>query len=46
MAVGWLIAALLMAITIIGLPWARTAYNIAVHTLLPFGPTDVSRAEC
>ena len=35
MAVGWVIAAVLMAITIIGLPWTRAAFNIAVYTLLP-----------
>jgi uncharacterized membrane protein YccF (DUF307 family) len=44
MAVGWLVAAVIMAITIIGLPWARAAFNIAVYTLLPFGQTAVSRA--
>jgi len=33
-----------MAITIIGLPWARAAFNIAVYTLLPFGQKAVSRA--
>jgi len=45
MAVGWLIAAVIMAITIIGLPWARAAFNIALYTLLPFGRKAVSRAE-
>jgi uncharacterized membrane protein YccF (DUF307 family) len=45
MAVGWVIAAFLMAITIIGLPWARAAFNIASYTLLPFGQKAVSRAE-
>jgi uncharacterized membrane protein YccF (DUF307 family) len=44
MALGWVIAAILMAITIIGLPWARAALNIALYTLLPFGQTAVSRA--
>ena len=44
MAVGWIVAAVIMAITIIGLPWARAAFNIAVYTLLPFGQTAVSRA--
>jgi uncharacterized membrane protein YccF (DUF307 family) len=34
-----------MAITIIGLPWARAAFNIALYTLLPFGQQAVSRAE-
>ena len=37
MAFGWLIAALIMAITIIGLPWAPAALRIAGYTLLPFG---------
>src|SRR5271167_2055496 len=45
MAVGWAIAGVIMAITIIGLPWARAAFNIAVYTLLPFGQKAVSRAE-
>ena len=45
MAVGWIIAALVMAITIIGLPWTRAAFNIASYTLLPFGHKAVSRAE-
>ena len=44
MTVGWLIAAILMAITIIGLPWTRAAFNIAAYTLLPFGQKAVSRA--
>jgi uncharacterized membrane protein YccF (DUF307 family) len=44
MAVGWGIAAVVMAITIIGIPWARAAFNIAVYTLLPFGQKAVSRA--
>ena len=43
MAAGWIIAAIIMAITIIGLPWARAAFNIAVYTLLPFGQKAVSR---
>ena len=37
MAVGWVIAACLMAITIIGLPWTPAALRIAGYTLLPFG---------
>jgi uncharacterized membrane protein YccF (DUF307 family) len=45
MAVGWCIAAVLMAITIVGLPWTRAAFNIAAYTLLPFGQKAVSRAE-
>ena len=45
MAVAWMIAAVIMAITIIGLPWTRAAFNIALYTLLPFGQRAVSRAE-
>jgi uncharacterized membrane protein YccF (DUF307 family) len=45
MAVGWMIAAVVMAVTIIGLPWTRAAFNIAVYTLLPFGQKSVSRAD-
>jgi uncharacterized membrane protein YccF (DUF307 family) len=44
MAIGWVIAAVIMAITIIGLPWARAAFNIAAYTLIPFGYKAVSRA--
>jgi uncharacterized membrane protein YccF (DUF307 family) len=45
MAFGWLVAAVIMAITIIGLPWARAAFNIAAYTLLPFGSKAVRRDE-
>ena len=45
MAIGWLIAAVIMAITIVGIPWARAAFNIASYTLLPFGRRAVSRSE-
>jgi uncharacterized membrane protein YccF (DUF307 family) len=45
MAAGWLLAAVIMAITIIGLPFARAALNIALYTLLPFGHTAVPRDQ-
>ncbi len=45
MALGWVIAGIIMAITIIGIPWARASFNIAIYTLLPFGQKAVSRAE-
>jgi uncharacterized membrane protein YccF (DUF307 family) len=45
MAIGWLVAAVIMAITIVGIPWARAAFNIASYTMLPFGRRAVSRAE-
>ena len=45
MAAAWLLAAVIMAITIIGLPWARAALTIAGYTFLPFGNTVVSRSS-
>jgi len=45
MAAAWLIAALIMVITIVGIPWARAAFNMASYALLPFGRKAVSRAE-
>jgi uncharacterized membrane protein YccF (DUF307 family) len=45
MALAWLVAAVIMAITIIGIPWAKAAFNIAFYTLLPFGQKAVSRAD-
>jgi uncharacterized membrane protein YccF (DUF307 family) len=43
MAVGWVFAGLIMIITIVGIPWARAAFNIAGYALLPFGYTAVDR---
>jgi hypothetical protein len=40
MATGWLLAALIMAITIVDLPWAWAALTIAIYTLLPLGHRD------
>jgi uncharacterized membrane protein YccF (DUF307 family) len=45
MALGWIVAAVIMAITIVGIPWARASFNIALYALLPFGHKAVSRAE-
>src|SRR6516165_2324078 len=42
-AVGWGIAAVIMAVTIIGIPWAGAAINIAIYTLLPFGQKAIAR---
>ena len=43
MALGWLIAAAIMAVTIVGIPWARAAFNIAQYTFAPFGFMAVPR---
>jgi len=45
MALGWMVAAVIMVLTVIGIPWAKAAFNIAVYTLLPFGQKAVSRAD-
>ena len=45
MAAAWLLGAVIMAITIIGVPWTRAAFNIALYTFLPFGHRAVSRAH-
>ena len=45
MALAWLLAAVIMALTIIGIPWARAAANIALYTLLPFGQTAIDTEE-
>jgi len=39
LTLAWLIAAALMALTIVGLPWVPAALRIAAYTLLPFGRT-------
>ena len=43
MAILWVIAGLIMAITIIGLPWTRAAVVLALYHLAPFGHTIVRR---
>ncbi|MGL1861320.1 MAG: YccF domain-containing protein [Pseudodesulfovibrio sp.] len=43
MALGWFLAGCLMAISIIGLPWARSAFVIAKFALVPFGRTLIRR---
>ena len=43
MALSWCFAGLIMAITIVGLPWSRAAFTLALYTLAPFGRTVVRR---
>jgi uncharacterized membrane protein YccF (DUF307 family) len=43
MAFAWLLAAGIMMVTIVGIPWARAALNIALYTLMPFGYQAVPR---
>lgn len=43
MALGWWFAGVLMAITIIGLPWARACFVIGQFSFCPFGKEAVNR---
>jgi uncharacterized membrane protein YccF (DUF307 family) len=45
MALGWVVAGIIMALTIVGLPWTRAAFSIARYALSPFGHRVVARAE-
>ncbi|MBX2986584.1 MAG: YccF domain-containing protein [Bdellovibrionaceae bacterium] len=42
-ALLWMLAGVLMFLTIIGIPWARATFNIGVMTLWPFGSRGISR---
>lgn len=41
----WLVAGCLLAITIVGLPWAGAAFRIAGFAYWPFGKEIVDRAD-
>jgi uncharacterized membrane protein YccF (DUF307 family) len=45
MAAGWMAAGIVMALTIVGLPWTRAAFSIARYAISPFGHRAVSRAS-
>lgn len=45
MALGWWLAGLLCAITIVGLPWARSCFVIGSFSLWPFGQEAISRRD-
>lgn len=42
---GWLFATVLMAITIVGIPWVRSCFNLAMFSFWPFGRDVISRKE-
>lgn len=44
MAIAWLVASVIMVITIVGIPWARAAFTMAGYAFLPFGRRAISRA--
>jgi uncharacterized membrane protein YccF (DUF307 family) len=45
LGLAWLLASLIMFVSIIGIPWGRAAFNIAVFTFFPFGSEAISRYE-
>ncbi|AMW35303.1 YccF domain-containing protein [Haematospirillum jordaniae] len=45
MFLGWVLAACLMALTIVGIPWVRSSLNIAFYSLWPFGRMAVDRQD-
>ena len=42
---GWIVAGVIMAITIIGIPWARSCFMLARYSFWPFGYDLISRDE-
>ncbi|MBY0423371.1 MAG: YccF domain-containing protein [Parvularculaceae bacterium] len=45
LAFGWFVAALVMCVTIIGIPWARAAFDNGLYALWPFGVRAMDRAR-
>ena len=42
---AWILAGVIMAITIIGLPWARSCFMLARYSFWPFGYDIISREK-
>jgi uncharacterized membrane protein YccF (DUF307 family) len=40
---AWFLVGIICSISVIGLPWARAAFNIGLFTLWPFGQTAIGR---
>ncbi len=45
MGLGWWLAGLVAALTIVGLPWARACFVIGSFSFRPFGREAISRTE-
>jgi len=45
MGLGWWLAGLICAVTVIGIPWAKACFVIGQFAFLPFGKAAISRAE-
>ena len=44
MGLGWWLAGLIMAISVVGLPWARSCFVIGSLCFLPFGREPIDRS--
>jgi len=45
MGLGWWLAGIVCALTIVGLPWAKSCFVIGQFAFLPFGKESINRAE-
>jgi uncharacterized membrane protein YccF (DUF307 family) len=45
MGLGWWLAGIICALTIVGLPWAKSCFVIGQFAFLPFGKEAISRSE-
>ena len=45
LGLAWYLSAIVMAISIIGLPWARACWEIGTMSLAPFGKDVISQTE-
>ena len=45
LGLGWAVAGLIMCLTVIGIPWARSCFVISRFTFFPFGRVPISRRE-
>ena len=45
MGLGWILAGVIMAITIVGIPWVRSCFVIARYAFWPFGYEIIRRDE-
>ena len=45
LGLSWAVAGLIMCLTVIGIPWARSCFVISNFTFFPFGRVPISRRE-
>lgn len=44
-AISWFVSSFFMVISIVGIPWARAAFNIGLLNLWPFGSEVLNRRQ-